>query len=296
MHTITTTDRLAEKTPEASFLHVLQAEFNLSLREAREVVSAAQEYLGLDQLTAQVRPGQVRLVVASLRAPFGPPLAETDRVTVTLTVDDGTADAAVVAQEGRVGLRQGRILRLVDEALEQGGVLTEEDLARVLQITPRTVIRDIQALKAAGHVVQTRGQVKGAGRGQTHKVRIIELWLDRQGYDRIALWAHHAVQSIKRYIAIFLRVVTLHRAGTAPAQIAFLVGISEHLVADYLAFYERVQGHASMPRRNHAYPANDYLAFYERVQGHAERLAKLEEELARVNGLAELTKKGVLKA
>lgn len=267
----TTNDRLAEKTPEASFLHVLQEEFNLSLREAREVVCAAQEYLGLDHPTAQVRPGQVRLVAASLRAPFGPPLRDTDRTTVTLTVDAGGADAAVLAQEGRVGLRQGRILRLVDEALEQGGVLTEEDLARVLQVTPRTVIRDIQALKAAGHVVQTRGQVKGAGRGQTHKVRIIELWLDRQGYDRIALWAHHSVQSIKRYIAAFQRVVTLHREGAAPAQIAFLVSISERLVTDYLALYEQ-------------------------VQGQAERLAKLDEELARVNGLAELAKKGALKA
>jgi len=267
----TPTERLAEKTPEASFLHVLRDEFELSLREAREVVSAAQEYLGLDRPSGQVRAGQVRLVVASLRAPFGPPLTETDRVTVTLTVDAGAADAAVLATEGRLGLRQGRILRLVDEALDQKGVLTEEDLARVLQVTPRTVIRDIQALKAEGHVVQTRGQVKGAGRGQTHKVRIIELWLDRQGYDRIALWAHHSVQSIKRYIAAFQRVVTLHRAGTAAPQIAFLVGLSERLVTDYLALYDR-------------------------LQGQTERLAKLEEELARVSGLAELAKKGALRA
>jgi hypothetical protein len=269
MSEITRTDRLAEKTPQASLLHVLCDEFNLSLREAREVVSAAQEHLGLDQPSAQVRAGQVRLVVASLRAPFGPPLRATDRVTVTLTLDAGAADAEVLTQEGRVGLRQGRILRLVDEALEQGGVLTEEDLARVLHVTRRTIERDIGVLKAAGHVVQTRGQVKGAGRGQTHKVRIIELWLDRQGYDRIALWAHHSVQSIKRYIAAFQRVVILHRQGRIPAEIAFLVSISERLVTDYLALYER-------------------------AQGQAERLAKLEEELARVNGLAELAKKGAL--
>ncbi|MBK6432847.1 DUF1670 domain-containing protein [Candidatus Amarolinea dominans] len=267
----TTSDRLVEKTPEASFLHVLQAEFNLSLREAREVVSAAQEHLGLDRATDQVRPGQVRLVVASLRAPFGPPLCETDRTTVTLTVDAGAEDAKVLAKEGRVGLRQGRILRLVDEALDQGGVLTEEDLARVLQVTLRTIIRDIQTLKTAGHVVQTRGQVKGTGRGQTHKVRIIELWLDRQGYDRIALWAHHSVQSIKRYIAAFQRVVTLHREGAAATQIAFLVSLSERLVGDYLALYER-------------------------IQGEKERLAKLEEELVRVNGPVDLAKRGALRA
>ena len=39
--------------------------------------------------SAAVRPSQVRLVVASLKAPFGPPLAETDNVEVTLTVDVG---------------------------------------------------------------------------------------------------------------------------------------------------------------------------------------------------------------
>ena len=40
----TANDRLALKTPEASFLHVLEHEFDLSYREAREVVSAAREW------------------------------------------------------------------------------------------------------------------------------------------------------------------------------------------------------------------------------------------------------------
>jgi len=265
----TANDRLALETPEASFLHVLESEFNLSYREAREVVSAAQELLGLDRPTGQVRPGQIRLVVASLRAPFGPPLAETDRVEVTLTVDAGAEDREVLGRDGRTALRGGRILRLTEEALEQGGVLTEEDLARALQVTRRTIERDVRTLLAAGHLVQTRGPVKGTGRGQTHKVRIIELWLDRQGYDKIALWAHHSVQAIKRYVSTFLRVVTLHRQATAVSEIAFLVAASEKLVGDYLGLYERAQ----------AEPV---------------RLAKLEEELTRVSGLAELAKKGAL--
>ena len=134
----TASDRLALKTPEASFLHVLEHEFNLSYRAARAVVSAARELLGLDQPTAQVRPGQVRLVVASLRAPIGPPLAETARVEVTLTVDAGAEDGAVLGRDGRTAVRGGRILRLAEEALEQDGVLTEEDLARALQVTRRS--------------------------------------------------------------------------------------------------------------------------------------------------------------
>jgi len=267
----TTADRQALKTPEARFLHVLESEFDLSYREAREVVSAARETLGLDRPTHQVRPGQVRLVVASVKAPFGAPLAETARVEVTLSVDTGREDAEVQAQQGREGARRGRIVRMLDEALEQEGVLTEEDLARVLHVTRRTIERDIQALRAEGHLIQTRGHIKGVGRGQTHKVRIIELWLERQGYDQIARGMHHTPQAIQRYISTFLRVVTLHRQGVALTELAFLVSISERL-------------------------ARDYVSLYERVQQHPVWVKKLEEELARVNGLSEVLKKGATRA
>jgi len=260
MSTKTALERLAQKTPEASLFHILQSEFNFSLRESREVVNVAHEMLGLDQSNGQVRPGQVRMVVTSLAAPFGPPLSETERVEITLTVDAGAEDMEVQKREGRVGLRQGRILRLMSEAVEQGGVLTQEDLAKGLQVTRRTIERDISKLKAGGHLIQTRGQIKGVGRGQTHKVRIIELWLNREGYDKIARWMHHSPQAIKRYVSTFLRVVTLDRQGMRESEIAFLVGASVKLVSDYLGVYEQAQG-----------------------QKH--QMEKLNEEIERVNGL-----------
>jgi hypothetical protein len=67
-------------------------------------VNTAREMLGWDCPSDQVRPGQVRWVVASLKAPFGPPLSETDRVEVTLTVDGGLEEAEVKARQGREGL------------------------------------------------------------------------------------------------------------------------------------------------------------------------------------------------
>jgi hypothetical protein len=84
MSGITAEERLALRTPEASFAHVLQSKFNLSPRGAQEVGSTASEMLGLDRPGDQIRPGQVRLVVASLQAPFGPPLSETGWIEVTL--------------------------------------------------------------------------------------------------------------------------------------------------------------------------------------------------------------------
>jgi hypothetical protein len=201
MSKVTTQDRLALKTPEASFLHVLQDEFNFSLRVSRELLATAQEMLIGSAPAQTVRPGQVRLVVARLSASFGPPLGETDKVEVTLTVDAGGEDESVKKQEGTERLRQGRILRLTEEALEQGGVLTQEDLARALSVNVRTIRRSVKALKEEGHLVQTRGAIKGVGRCQSHKVRIIELWLDRERYDKIAMWVHHSPQSIQRYVS-----------------------------------------------------------------------------------------------
>jgi hypothetical protein len=250
-------DRLANKTPEASFLHVLQSEFEFSPRVSLDVLQVAQEMLLGNAPAQAVRPGQTRLVVASMRAPFGPPLSETDKVEITLTVDAGIEDRQVKAREGLSGMRQGQVLRLTAEALEQGGVLTQEDLARVLGVHRRTIARIVQALKRQGHLVQTRGAIQGVGRCQSHKVRIIELWLDREGYDKIARWVHHAPGSVQRYVSTFLRMVVLWRKGTAASEIAFLTRSSQRLVEEYLQVYEAAMGE---PRRRE----------------------KLEEELARV--------------
>lgn len=238
MSQATTQKRLATKTPEASFLNTLQQEFNFSLRVSRELLTTAQEMLLGNIQAAAVRPGQVRQVVASMKAPFGPPLAEVDKVEVTLTVDAGNEDAEVKAQTGSEGLRRAQILRLTEEALEQGGLLTQEDLARALKVSARTIRRAVQVLKAEGFLVHTRGQVKGVGRGQTHKVRIIELWLDRKGYVQIVRQTYHSQQSIKRYVSTFLRIVVLHRKGVPVEEIAFLTRSSEKLVRDYLQVYE----------------------------------------------------------
>lgn len=257
MSSKSTQDRLATKTPQASFFHVLQDEFGFSSRLSQEVLDTAEEMLVGSTPAGAVRPGQIRLVVASMRAPFGPPLAETDKIEVTLTVEAGAEDARVKAQEGSAGLRQGRILRLTEEALEQGGVLTQEDLARALQVDVRTVRRSVQALKTQGHLVQTRGAIQGVGRCQSHKVRIIELWLDREGYAKIARWVHHSPHSIKRYVSTFLRIVMLRRKETALSEIAFLTRASQRLVREYLEVYEK-------------------------ALEDPQRREKLEEELARV--------------
>ena len=251
--------RLAVKTPEGAYLQILEKGFGFAPRVAQAILATAKEALG-GVSAEEVSPGQIRMVVASLKAPFGPLLEEIDKVEVTLTVDAGAEDEQVRQEQGLAAQRKGRIVRILDEALEQGGVLTQEDLGRALGVSSRTIRRDVKTLKDDGHLVHTRGQLKGVGRGQTHKVKIIELWLDREGYDKISRWVHHSPQAIKRYVSTFKRIVWLHRDGASEQEIAFLTKTSQRMVKDYLALY------ANLSQQ----PA---------------RMMKLEEELARIRGI-----------
>ena len=239
MSEATTQTRLAAKTPEANFLHILETEFHIPPRTGRMLLETAKEVLIGEGAADVLRPGQTLAVVTALKMPFGPSLADSKKVTVKLTVDNGAEDDQVRGQEGAEALRQGRILRVTEEALEQGGVLTQEDLARVFGVDRRTIERDVHTLKAEGHLVSTRGAVKNVGRGQTHKVKIIDLWLNREGYDKISRWVHHSPQAIKRYVSTFLRLVVMHRQGKGAKEIAFLTQSSVKLVQDYLELYEK---------------------------------------------------------
>jgi Fic family protein len=64
-------------------------------------------------------------------------------VRVELTLDHGSDDREVLRTQGPQARRQHKILRLSEEAEEQGGILTQEDLGRLLQVSSRTIRSDI---------------------------------------------------------------------------------------------------------------------------------------------------------
>ena len=69
-------------------------------------------------------------------------------VEVYWTVDSGETDERIRQVKGLVGLRRARILRLLAEADAQGARPREQDLARVLGVSVRTIRADIAALRA----------------------------------------------------------------------------------------------------------------------------------------------------
>lgn len=238
-------ERLAEKTVERQFLFELETDFELAPATSRAVLEMAQQVLLLSSQKGEIREGQMCVTAVSAREPSGKPLSAMRKVAVVVTVDGGLGDLAVWRRHGAVALRRVRLLRITAEAVDQGGVLTQEDLARLLQTDVRTIRRDVALLRAEGYWVPTRGVVKDIGRGQSHKAKIVEMYLQRMTYSEIMRKARHAASSIKRYVETFGRVVVLWERGLREArEIAYIVGVSERLASEYLwlrAQYDRPQ-------------------------------------------------------
>lgn len=233
--------RLSVKSQEHIFLHELEKGFELSPKEARGILESAKTIFNLEggSHPRNIRPGQIKEVVLAKDASSGKPLSQLKKIEVTLTLDAGEEDLDVLSKYGRTHLREVRILRLVEEALDQGGILTQEDLSRILKVDVRTIKRDIARLRGAGYLVPTRGWVKGIGRGKSHKVAIVELYLQRYTYTEISRRTRHSPFAIKRYLITFSRVINLKRKGVVPEEIAFLLGISSHLTKEYLMLYQK---------------------------------------------------------
>lgn len=110
-------------------------------------------------LAALAERGPVRRLVwlPLCGAPTGRPLHADELQPIVWTLHAESDPSELLA------CRQQQVRRLADEALAQGSVATVEALAAALAVTPRTIKRDLKALRAVGTAVTTRGALLGTG-------------------------------------------------------------------------------------------------------------------------------------
>ena len=144
-------------------------------------------------------------------------------------------------RQGVAALRRSKIQRLTREAHDQGALLTQEDLARLLCASRSTVKRDIAQLRSEGLDVPTRGQIKDIGKGVSHKTRIVGDWLTGYTFSEIQRRRWHSLHAIERYCTDFTRVIRLHRHNLNETDIRVGTGLSERLIGEYLGLYHSLE-------------------------------------------------------
>jgi len=156
-------------------------------------------------------------------------------------------DYCVKEQYGDSGMRKVQLLRMTEEAYDQGGLLTEEDLGRLLGVSSRTVRRDVAEVMREDVQVLLRGMHHDIGKGISHKGWIVRLWLEQNTYTEIERRSRHSLEAIRIYLNDFNRVVVALEKGIREAkEIAFFLGRSERLVTEYLGL---IRNAAEDPRQ-----------------------------------------------
>jgi len=237
-------NRLMVKTLDQVFIMRAKEGLNCSLFEAQALTDLIKEvYFPWLSRPEAIQSGQLVLTAVSADEPGHKPLKHCKMVPIILTLYAGEKDHQHrLAQEGKQGitaLRRQQIQRMAHEALDQGALLTAEDLAlRIFNCGLRTISRDLQTLAEEGVIVPLRSQQKDAGRALTHRVQAVELYLKRYTFTQIQKRIYHGLPSIANYVTSFSVVIAHTRDGHSVDEIAFLMQISPTLVRAYQELYD----------------------------------------------------------
>jgi len=228
--------RVDIKTCEQLFANMITAGTNCSPFESEIIVEKAKEVFAIGEHAEGniLQPGQMVWTAIALDEPPGKPLKECKLRRIVLTHLAPKEDAEVRRKFGPTAKRKQQIQRMSDEARQQGALLTQEDLAEILDTDVRTIRRDIQELREQGLLVPTRGQQKDIGPGVTHRVRTLQLFLEGKESTEIARQLKHSLTAIERYIDTFCRIVYCQRKFRNNLQTALVVGVSVSAVNTYL--------------------------------------------------------------
>ena len=176
--------------------------------------------------------GQITYRAIPSDVPPGIEVRKIKTLPVRLTIFD-QSDLDVLKQ-GMPALERYRIVRITNEAYDQGGVLTQADLSILLGESLRTISNRISELKEEGIIVPTRGNKKDIGPGISHKVKIVEMYLKGYDFTEIKRRTRHGSGSISRYLNDFSRVACLEERAHSMNEIRIITGHSERLVRQYL--------------------------------------------------------------
>lgn len=192
--------------------------------------------------TNHLRSGQTpwTTVAKETGSSYGKTIAETKLVPVTLTIL--CEDEATQRKHGKK-LRDMKIEavgRLCKEADEQGGCLTNVELALLLRTTPNTISKYIRIYETEhGELLPRRGTIHDLGPTLTHKKEICRLlFLEGRSVTETCRRTRHTVQAVNRYITNFKQVLTCKSKGLNVQETAFATKLSTPLVKEYHRLFE----------------------------------------------------------
>jgi hypothetical protein len=242
-----------------TFERVVSQGTSCSAFEASVIAQKAQEVfrLGEHDDDRTMQPGQTVWRAIAEDEPAGKPLDACVFKHVRLTLHAIEEDREVLLEYGHSAKRGQQCMRITTEAMDQGTLLTQEDLAILLDCDVKTIRNDIKRYQQKMQIlIPTRGNKKDIGPGITHRERAVELFLEGKDQLAIARDLKHSLKAVERYIQTFCRVVFAQKQLQNSLKTALVVGVSVPLVNRYMAVKDK----------------------YLKTQAYKERIDEIEKE------------------
>jgi hypothetical protein len=230
--------RLHSKSVKNAIINNISHDFNLTPILAEAYFNQIKNYF-LEHADINLASGQMQYLAVDDREPAGKPVNLCKKVSVRLTVHNVDEDLEVYKKAGLTGLRHHRLLRITKEAIEQGALLSYEDIAFILTTSVITIKRDIAELRRSGRTIPSRGWRHDMGRGSTHKTQILEMYFSGHLFSEIEKRTHHSETAVKRYIQDFARIILLYLKNFSIDQIRIATGFTNRLIDEYIKLFQK---------------------------------------------------------
>ncbi|MCP4341150.1 MAG: DUF1670 domain-containing protein [Desulfobulbaceae bacterium] len=187
--------------------------------------------------TTHLRQGQITWTTVDKdeNGAYGKRMDQTRLTNVTLDLVQ-LHDAKERAEGKKLkDIKQEAAIRLCNQAYEQGGCMTNAEVAILLKISPNTVSKYIRTHEAETNtVIPRRGSIHDMGPTLTHKRIIIrKLYLEGKSVEQTSKETYHSPEAIHRYIKTFKQVLLCRTKQFTPEEICFAVKISKRLLQQY---------------------------------------------------------------
>lgn len=184
--------------------------------------------------TAHLRPGQCLWNAVSLQTRADSPHLQLVPVVLTLVDQQDIAHWEAGAPIGQV--RQHALARILEEAYQQGGLLSMRDVGLLTWQHEEAFTRHRRAWEEQHQrLLPHPGTLQDMGSCITHKRAIVvKVVYEHQDPHQVALQTRHSQQAVDRYLKDFHRVRTCYRERPDLDFIHQVTGLSKHLIRQYL--------------------------------------------------------------
>lgn len=234
-------DASDRKTFRSALCHLLQTEFPGVFGPSVTKLFAQR----VEELFERFHPDRSRLRVGQVLwaavAADDPParnkrIEDTRLVPIVLDLVTAQDIDEAIATGLRRETRRQKILRMFQQAYQQGAVLSYPDVSLLLHVQTSTISREVlDHERQTKEVVPRRGTIHDMGRSISHKAVICyKRLVEKKTTSQVAVETLHDPEEVEYYVQCLRRIKLCREAGMEVEEISQATGHSKALIQEYL--------------------------------------------------------------